>query len=427
MKLVIIAGGKGTRLGLTDIPKPMVKLDGLPLLQHQINLAKRYGITDIFILSGHLSNVIFDYFKNGADFGVKITHIIEPYPLGTAGCIKLLEYLIDDRFIVFYGDVVMDIDLNHFIKFDGKQDSVATALVHPNDHPFDSDLLETDSQNRVIAVHPKPHWETFLYKNIVNAAVYILSPTIFKYLHFQGPSDFGKDVFPLLLKKNQKIAAYKSSEYVKDMGTLDRLAKVNEDFITGKVARLNCSHKRKAIFLDRDGVINKEVDNLSQIEDFELLNGVAEAIRKLNQSEYLSIVVTNQPVIAKGFITEPDLNQIHKKMETLLGNSQAYLDEIYYCPHHPESGFAGEIKELKVRCNCRKPEPGMILKAANDYNIDLEDSWMIGDRGTDVLAGKRAGCKTVYLNPDLINQAQADFVFAGLLEAVNFILESHGE
>ena len=152
MQLVIIAGGKGTRLGLKDIPKPMVKIGDKPLLEHQIGLAKRFGIDEIFILSGHLSDKIVDYFGDGTKFGVKIHHVVEPYPLGTAGCIKLLEGKLEERFLVFYGDVVMDFDINEFIEFDKRYDSIGTIIVHPNDHPYDSDLLELDDNNRVVGM-----------------------------------------------------------------------------------------------------------------------------------------------------------------------------------------------------------------------------------------------------------------------------------
>lgn len=133
-------------------------------------------------------------------------------------------------------------------------------------------------------------------------------------------------------------------------------------------------------------------------EQFELLEGAGEAIRKINLSGYLAIVVTNQPVIARGEVTVDGLQQIHNKMETMLGKEGAYLDGVYYCPHHPDKGFAGEVEELKVVCECRKPKAGLLLQAAKDFNIDLSQSWMIGDSENDVLAGKNAGCKTALIS-----------------------------
>jgi len=422
MPLVIVAGGKGTRLGLQDIPKPMVPIAGKPLLEHQIILAKHYGITDIFILSGHLAKVIFDYFKDGSDWGVNITHILEPYPLGTAGSVKLLEHIIKERFLVLYGDVVLDFDMQSFIEYDKKNASLATIITHPNDHPFDSDLVEIDTTNRVTSFLTKPHQSGLLYKNCVNAAAYIFSPEIFKFIPFGANQDFGKNIFPRLIAEQLPIYAYQTPEYIKDLGTLDRLEKVQKDFTSGKIARMNKKHPRKAIFSDRDGVINRELPHLTTIEEFEMLPEVPEAIKKINQSEYLAIVITNQPVIAKGFVTESQLNKIHKKMETLLGEKHAYIDGLYYCPHHPEKGFEGEIKELKIQCNCRKPEAGMLHQAAKDFNIDLKNSWMIGDRDADILAGKKAGCKTVMLPNSKPQQCEADFHCQNLSKAVDHIL-----
>lgn len=429
IKLAIIAGGKGTRLGLTDIPKPMVAIDGKPLLQYQIELARRYGIEDIYILSGHLSEVIINYFGNGEKFGVRITHIVEDRPLGTGGAVKQLKDIITGRFLVFYGDTIVDININDFVRFDQQEDSIASLLVHPNDHPHDSDLLDVDKDDRITAFFPKPHAGDRYYKNLVNAALYILSPEIFNYIPDDRPSDFGKEIFPDLLKNGRKLRAYHTAEYIKDMGTPERFQKTSLDMQSGKVARLNKSNKRKAIFLDRDGVINREVGDMKTIEQFELIDGVPSAIRKINKSEYLAIVITNQPGLAKNFFTFETLDEIHRKMDTLLGKEGAYLNGLYYCPHHPEKGFPGEIRELKTDCECRKPKPQMIFNAEKDFNIDLGNSFFIGDRYTDIMTGKNAGVKTILLKTghngadrDKYN-VEPDYVFNTLPDAINYILE----
>jgi len=177
-------------------------------------------------------------------------------------------------------------------------------------------------------------------------------------------------------------------------------------------------NKQKAIFLDRDGTINKYVGFLRNIDEFELLDGVAAAIRKINESGYLAIVVTNQPVIARGEVSFEELNEIHNKMETLLGKEGAYLDAIYYCPHHPHKGYEGERPELKMDCACRKPKPGMLFKAAEDFNIDLSQSWMIGDGENDIKAGINAGCKTILLSDKHENYGQT-ITENSLIEFVN--------
>lgn len=258
---------------------------------------------------------------------------------------------------------------------------------------------------------PKPHPKELLYRNLNNAAVYILSPDILRFIPEDQNLDFGKDIFPKLVSEGYRLRAYDTAEFIRDMGTPDRLKVIEKEVVSGLVTSLNKENPRKAIFLDRDGTINENMDIHPSVKNFNLLPGVAEAIRKINETHYLAVVVTNQPMIAKGFLTFQELENIHKKMETLLGNERAYLDRIYFCPHHPEKGFAGELPELKVDCDCRKPKPGMLLQAARDLNIDLTNSWMIGDNLSDIEAGRRAGCNSILLNKDF-----------NLLDAVEEIL-----
>ena len=213
---------------------------------------------------------------------------------------------------------------------------------------------------------------------------------------------------------------YDSPEYVKDMGTPDRYVAVCRDYREGKVSGKNLKNKQKAIFLDRDGTLNKYVGFLRNIEQFELIPGIEEAICKINESGYLAIVVTNQPVIARGEVSLEELEEIHNKMETLLGLKGAYVDAIYYCPHHPHKGYEGERPEYKIECKCRKPKPGMLLKAAEDFNIDLSQSWMVGDGENDILAGIAAGCQTALVGSNEHFGETSNFV--SLEEFVNKML-----
>ena len=177
------------------------------------------------------------------------------------------------------------------------------------------------------------------------------------------------------------------------MGTPDRYEAVCRDMRQGTVARRNKQHPRPAVFLDRDGVITKEVHLLHRPEQLQLVEGAAEAIRRINRSDYLAVIVTNQPVIARNLCSIEELEHIHATLETMLGKEHAYVNAIYYCPHHPDGGYPEERKEYKIKCDCRKPAPGMLLQAARDWNIDLSASYMIGDSERDVLAGENAGCK----------------------------------
>ena len=398
MKLVILAGGRGTRMGdlARDLPKPMVPIAGRPILDHQLDIAARHGIREVILLTGHLGDVIERHVGNGERFGLNVRSIRESAPLGTAGAVKAIASELNEDFLVFYGDTIFDLDLDALIAHHRAMNSAATLVVHPNDHPFDSDLVEMDDDTRVTAVHRKPHEEGRCYHNLVSAALYVLSPKVLETLRPGVSCDFGRDVFPYLATHAAPIYAWNTPEYIKDVGTPHRHGEVQQDILTGKVARLNRRNPRPAIFLDRDGVINEDApDMIRRPEDFQLLPGVAEAIKRINKSGYLAVVATNQPMIAKGYATEADLDAIHAKMEWQLGEAGAFVDRIYHCPHHPERGFPGERVELKIACDCRKPGIGMVTRAAAELNIDLSRSYFIGDRTVDIETGRRAGLKTI--------------------------------
>lgn len=433
MKVVIMAGGKGTRIAsiASDIPKPMIKIGDKPILEHEIECLKKQGLTDIIITVSHLGNIIMEYFGDGSkispatgkEFGVNIEYFLEETPLGNAGALFKIKNKLKSDFLLLNADSLFNVDFNRFIKFHKENKALVTLFTHPNSHPYDSGLIITDENNIVLEWLNKEDERPVWYNNRVNAGLHIISPQILEKNIEKGKIDLDRDLLKPLAATG-KMYAYNSPEYVKDMGTPERYYSVCNDLLSGKVFNKNLINKQKAIFLDRDGTVNEYVGFLRNIDEFQLIENTAEAIKKINSSEYLAIIVTNQPVIARGEVTYEELKQIHKKMETLLGQEGAYLDGIYYCPHHPKSGFEGEIKELKIECECRKPKPGMLLEAAKDFNIDLEKSWIIGDSENDILAGKNAKCNTAYINAKDINE-NIDYNICGrdLLECVNKILE----
>ena len=417
MKVVIIAGGQGTRIASvnSEIPKAMIPINGKPIIEYQVELAKRYGFNDFLFIIGYLGDQIESYFQDGSQWGVHISYFRETTPLGTAGALGLLRDQLTEDFFVFYGDTVMDFDMLHMLNYHRANQADATLFLHPNDHPYDSDIVDIDAQGKVRGFHHKPHPEGFIAHNMVNAALFIFSPKILTAIEPGVKCHIEKHVLPRCIASGMNLYGYVSAEYIKDMGTPDRYYAVCDDVVSGKVARLNRAYARPAVFLDRDGVINYEVDLLHRVEQMQLIPGAAEAIRRINQMGYLAIVVTNQPVIARNLCSFEELEQIHMQMETLLGHEHAYVNAIYYCPHHPDAGYPEERKEYKIKCNCRKPAPGMLLQAAKDWNIDLENSYMIGDSQRDVEAGNNAGVKQSILIPT--NQAGAlgqalDTIFA---------------
>lgn len=427
MKTVIMAGGKGTRISsvASDIPKPMIKIDGVPVLEREIECLRTQGFDDIILTVGHLGNIITEYFGDGSGispatgkpFGVHIEYYFEKEPLGNAGALFRIRDKLTEDFLLSNGDAVFDIDFNRFVKYHKEKGGLVTLFTHPNSHPYDSGLIVADENGAVSGWLSKEDVRPLYYRNRVNAGLHVLSPKLLQEDMGTPKVDLDRQLLKPLAGTG-KMFVYDSSEYVKDMGTPDRYESVCKDFISGMVGGKNLKNRQKAIFLDRDGTINRYVGFLRDIDDFVLLDGVAAAIRKINASGYLAIVATNQPVIARGEVTVAQLEEIHNKMETLLGAEGAYLDGIYYCPHHPHKGYAGEIPSLKIECECRKPKAGMLLKAADDFNIDLSQSWMVGDGENDVLCGKNAGCRTAIIGQD----PNADLQCADLADAVNKIL-----
>jgi D,D-heptose 1,7-bisphosphate phosphatase len=421
----ILVGGKGTRLGsLTqDVPKPLLPIAGIPLLEHQICLLERYGVKEVFLLANHLHSKIEQFIEERK--GIAKLHLcIEPEPLGTAGGLKLIEHLLPNSFYVLYGDVMLDMDLSRLARYHYLKQAIATLVVHPNDHPYDSDLSEIDENGQVTHWFPKPHQEGW-YRNLVNAGLYVFEKELLHHIPPKGSADFGKDLFGQWAGK-LPIYAYSTPEYLKDMGTPDRLEKVNKDFLSGKITQSNLEREQKAIFIDRDGVINEEVDLISDPNDLRLLPGTSKALQKINRSSYLAVLATNQSVVARNLIDIKGLRNIFNKMETDLGRDRAYLDAIYYCPHHPHGGFEGENKAYKIDCHCRKPKPGMLLDAARDFNINLNQSWFIGDADRDIQAGRAAGVQTVAVRTGKgLKDAQQrpDYFFDNLEQAVHFIID----
>lgn len=404
MKIVIMAGGKGTRIAEVNsqVPKPMIPIDGKPILEYQLETLKEQGYTDIILGIGHLGHVIKDYFGDGAKMGINIEYITEDQPLGTAGALYYLKNNISEDFLLLNGDIIFDVDIKRFCDYHIEHNAIATILTHPNAHPYDSGIIIADDDGRVTRWLHKEDERTW-YKNRVNAGLHMLSPRIFDKFDVLKKCDLDRDILKPLINERE-LCIYDSPEYVKDMGTPDRYYSVMQDIKSGRVKAKNLLEKQKAIFLDRDGTINEYVGFLTNIDDFRLLPGVADAIKQINESDYLAIVVTNQPVIARGEVSLTELDEIHNKMETLLGQYGAYVDDIFYCPHHPDKGFAGERPEYKKECQCRKPKPGLLLQAADKYNIDLKKSWMVGDSISDMQAGENAGCKTLMIGENVTLQ-----------------------
>jgi len=430
MEAVILAGGKGTRLGARSngLPKPLVPVAGRALIEYQLELLARCGIRRATLLCGFGAQAIRAHCGDGSRWGLELRYIVESAPLGTAGAVIAALGQLPPEFVVLYADTMVNVDLHRLCAAHAASGAQATLFLHPNDHPSDSDLVETDENGRVLAIHGCPHPQGAILPNQVNAALYILKVSALAGFAIPDkPLDFAKHLFPELVNRGVHLHGYRSPEYIKDAGTPERLDHVEADLLSGAVARGSLAVSRPAVFLDRDGTINEEVSHLSRSDELRLIPGAAQAIRLLRHAGFRVVVITNQPVVARGDCTSLQLRHIHDCMEIELNREGAFLDGIYVCPHHPDKGFAGERPELKVACDCRKPADGMVRRAVRELNLDLARSWFIGDSTADVQTAYNCGVHSVLLRTgigglDRLYPAAPDFIFDNLLAAARFIV-----
>jgi D,D-heptose 1,7-bisphosphate phosphatase len=428
---VILAGGKGTRLAsvLKGLPKPLVDVCGKPLLLHQLELLCAHGFTDAIVMVNHRADAIREWLVS-VDLPISVRLIDDGEPRGTAGAVLAALGELEPEFLVMYGDTMLAVDLTRFWSWHRAVPGADVSLfLHPNDHPHDSDLVEVDESGRIVAFHAYPHPAGAWLPNLVNAALYVVRrESLRAWVDVAGPLDFAKDLFPRMLAAGATLRGYASPEYIKDAGTPERLERVRNALTSGAIRRASLNEPQRAVFLDRDGTLNVEHGLIRRAEDLEVFPFAGSAIRRLNEAEWRTILVSNQPIIARGEVTEAQLRRIHARLETEIGRDHAYLDRIYVCPHHPDRGFPGERTELKIRCDCRKPEPGLVFEAQRDLNIDLASSWYIGDSTADLGAAEKAGVSSILVETghgglDRRHPYEVKFIVANISEAVTFILE----
>ena len=430
--LVIAAGGLGTRLAsvIGDLPKVLVPVGGKPLLEHQLELAATTGIEEVTIFAGHRAEKIHEFVADGSRFGLKVRVFTENEPLGSAGAMLQSLDLLPENFIVLFGDVMLAVDFQRVAQFHLEREADVTILVHPNDHPHDSDLVETDADDWVTAIHAYPHPPGKVFDNLVNASLHVVRrEALRRWGSSSGKRDFTKDIMLGLLASGGRVLAYRSGEYIKDIGTPSRLERAEADWQAGRITLQNSGQGQPAIFLDRDGTLCVEKGHLRTPEDLEMLPGVGSTLRALRQAGFRLVILTNQPVIARGEATERDVAAVHRKLAWEIGKEGAYLDAVYLCPHHPKRGFPGERVDLKIECECRKPGTKMVEQACHDLGIDAAQSWMIGDRTVDVEMARRAGLQSVLLRTGAAGRdgkysATPDYTVDDLAAAAAVILQS---
>ena len=399
LETFIVAGGEGKRFKpVSNKPKIFAKIGRIKLIDLILKNLKLFNLAPITFFAGKKKN-FFQKCVNRKYKNTKINIISETKLLGTSGCFSLISQKNLKRdLLILFGDLLFDINFKKFYNFHLKNNSDITILSHPSDHLFDSDILEVDTNNRVQNIYFKPHTKKILVNNLTMAGIFIINKKLLKEIPKNKKQDFSKNFLRNSLKKNYRIFSYKTREYCKDLGTFKRFKKVKKDFKLKKNKYFKLENKVKAIFLDRDGVINVDQGPLKYSNPLNFLPNTKNALNRLRKLNYLIILITNQPSVAKGFMTIEKLENSFKSLETNLSKINFYFDSVYYCPHYPISGYKNENKHYKISCTCRKPKPGMIIKASKDFNIDLKNSFLIGDSLTDYQTAKAAKVKPIILN-----------------------------
>ena len=397
---VILCGGRGTRLGqLTQqVPKPLILVDGVPLLERTLNTLWEQGIREFILLNGHLATAIKDYIKRSVWAERQVTLFKEDKPLGTSGALPLVKEKLAENFLVVYGDVFLDFKLSPLIKKHLATQALATLLIRQSDHPWDSDLVEVNPTGEVKSWHSKGK-NPENTANWGNAAFYVCQKDLLKAIEVGAFSGFAEDVFPKLVEQGTKIQTYQlpENQWVCDMGTPDRIGKV-EEYLQRKIKAKQAQENPKKIetlFLDRDGTLNQLNGLVDHPEKLKLIDGVAEALGALDKAGITCFVVTNQPVIARGLCSQKTLNEIHQKLNREVEAKGGKLKKIYYSPYHPETQHGEGIKEFRRASSCRKPRPGMIFQAQEEWGIDLAACALVGDSWRDMEAAKAAGIRSI--------------------------------
>ena len=417
---VIIGGGLGSRLKkVQSEPKLLTKFGKNHNLDLIINNLRKIKINNIHVLCGKDKDIIKKSIKKKS-----INLYEEKKLLGTAGCLtKLTKKNLAENLLIIFGDLLFKIDLKKYFSFHLKKKSDLTILSHPSDHLLDSDIIDLEEDNKIKKIFFKPHKKKILTDNLTMAGIFIIKKKLLSEIPKKRKLDFSKFFLRKIISSDKKVFSYSIREYCKDFGTPKRLKKVRQDYNKSYLLYYSSRNKLPAVFLDRDGVLNKDLGPNEYSNPLNFLPNALKALKKLRNSKYLIVLVSNQSGVAKGFLTLKQLKNSFKRYQMFLSKHNFYFDKIYFCPHHPMKGFKGENLKYKIICKCRKPKPGMLLKAKKDLNIDLKNSYFIGDNYTDFQAAIKA--KVVPILVKKFKYIKGKYIYKkNVLSATNYILKN---
>ena len=397
---VVVAGGKATRMGelAAEQPKALLNIGGEPLLQRELRAQADAGIRRVWILGGHLHEQIANALPRITPDGLHVELFVEQQALGSGGGLWLLPPS-PSTLLVVLGDVLIDMDYMALLDHHRRARADATLVVHPNDHPSDSDLIDLGLDGRVTAMHRKPHAPAQRVRNNVAAGVVVLERSAISRTVPAEPVDLMHDVMNGLIDNGSEVVGYRTTEYLKDVGTPDRYSRAQAHWSSGHVAARRRHIQRPTAFVDRDGTMIEPDGYINHQDRVGLLPGVGRGIALLNEAGILVVVVSNQPQIARGELTEQGLHAIEAELDHQLGAHGAFVDASYHCPHHPDAGFPEEVPELKISCICRKPGTGMLQRAIAELPIDGDRLFMIGDTWRDQQTAEAIGATWLSVAP----------------------------
>ena len=388
---VIIAGGRGTRLKpFTDSnPKPMYSFYGKPFIQYLVEQIKCFGIYRVLILLGYMPKSIEDALGDGTSLGVDICYDVTPVEYDTGARLRNALPLLDENFLFMYCDNYCPVDFQNLLAEWYENEALIQLSVYQNADHYTRDNVRID-KNGLVLTYDKERNSSGL--SGVDIGYAIISKKVFMCLD-EGNVNFEKSVYAKIVNQKKMYATVTKHRYY-SIGSWERI-KLTKEFFSA----------RKTIFLDRDGTLNVKPPKACYVErpeDFVWLKGAKEAVRRLNENGYRVIIVSNQPGVGRGKLTEETLGVIHNKMLYDLGEIGAEIEAIYYCTHGWNEG-----------CECRKPKPGMLYQAQKDYSLDLTKCYMIGDDERDMQAGRSAGYKCINVKESYSLNDAVDDILAG--------------
>lgn len=367
---VILAGGKGVRLEPFTLgkPKPMYEFNQIPFLSYLLLQLKQWGITDVILLLGYMSEVIINYYHDGSQFDMRLSYDVTPVEYDTGSRLRHARHLFQNEFLLMYCDNFCPLDYEKMERQFFETQVRAQITAYANRDAYTRGNLKI--QDGIVQTYDKSRKQDGLEPVDIG---YVLLHKDAIYAIPDENVNFEEYLYPQLVRE-EKLGVYVTEHRYYSVGSWARIYLTKEFF-----------KPKKAVFIDRDGTLNRKpprAQYVTEPEQFIWLDGAKEAVRLLHQNGYLLFLFTNQPGIARGVMTRHQLDMVHLKMQTELQENGGCFDQIYVCTHGWDEN-----------CDCRKPKPGLLYQAQKEWSLNLPECIVIGDDDRDMEAGEAAGCQ----------------------------------